>query len=133
MIYLDASALVTYVLKRPNVVELREFLADHAEFRGATSIVGLVETVRNCDRAGSFPYLMAQLLHDYDELQVTSEIRDRAADLPGGLKALDAIHVATAEVLGAELVAFITYDRKLATVARSRGLPVASPGMKSWD
>lgn len=130
MIYLDASALVTYVLKRPNVVELREFLVDHAEFRGATSVVGLVETVRNCDRAGSFPHLMAQLLDDYDELQLSSEIRDRAADLPGGLKALDAIHLATAEMLGESLVWFITYDRKLATVARSRGLPVASPGMK---
>lgn len=133
MIYLDASGLITLVTERPNVAELDDFLAAHAEFRGVTSTVGLVETVRNCDRAGSFPHLMAQLLHDYDELQVTSEIRDRAADLPGGLKALDAIHVATAEVLGAELVAFITYDRQMGNVARSRGLPVASPGMKSWD
>lgn len=131
MIYLDASALVTYVLERPNVIELREFLADHAEFTAATSTVGFVETVRNCDRAGSFPHLMAQLLHDYDELQVTSEVRDQAANLPGGLKALDAIHVATAESLGEDLMWFVSYDRHMATVARSRGLPAASPGMES--
>ncbi|MGH3523595.1 MAG: hypothetical protein ACRDU4_12425 [Mycobacterium sp.] len=81
MIYFDASALVTYVLERPNVVELREFLVAHSELRGATSTVGLVETVRNCDRAGSFPHLMVQLLRDYDELQVTSEIRDRRSCL----------------------------------------------------
>lgn len=127
MIYLDASALVTYVLERPNVVELREFLAAHSELRGVTSTAGLVEAVRNCDRAGSFPGLMAQLLRDYDELQLTSEIRDRAAQLPGRLKTLDAIHVATAETLGEELTSFVTYDRRLANIARSRGLPVASP------
>ncbi|MGH3523594.1 MAG: hypothetical protein ACRDU4_12420 [Mycobacterium sp.] len=45
---------------------------------------------------------------------------------------MDAIHVATAETLGEDLVSFITYDRRLATVALSRGLPVASPGMESW-
>lgn len=127
MIYLDASALVTYVLGRPNVVELREFLVARPELRGATSTVGLVETVRNCDHAGSFPGLLGQLLRDYDEIQLTSEIRDRAADLPGRLKASDAIHLATAEMLGEDLVAFVTYDRRLADVARSRGLPVASP------
>ncbi|MGH3969460.1 MAG: type II toxin-antitoxin system VapC family toxin [Mycobacterium sp.] len=133
MIYLDASALVTYVTGRSHVVALRAFLAAHAELRGATSTVGLVETVRNCDRAGSFPHLMAQLLRDYDELQVTSEVRDSAAQLPGRLKAVDAIHVATAETLAQDLVWFVTYDRQLAAIARSRGLPVASPGMESWQ
>ena len=79
---------------------------------------------------GSFPNLMGRLLRDYDDLQVTAEIRDRAANLPGRLKALDAIHVATAEALGKDLISFITYDRAMANVARSRGLPVASPGME---
>jgi predicted nucleic acid-binding protein len=131
VIYLDASALVTYVLERPNVVELRAFFADHTGLRLATNTVGLVETVRNCDRFGSFPNLMAELLRDYDELQLTAEIRDRAADLPGGLKASDAIHVATAETLGEDLTALVSYDRQLIGVARSRGLPVVSPGMGS--
>lgn len=131
MIYLDASALVTYVLERPNVIALREFLAAHARFRGATSTIGLVETVRNCDRCGGFPNLMAQLRRDYDELTVTAQVRDRAAEQPGGVKALDAIHLATAELLGDDLVWFVTYDRQLAAVAKSRGLPVASPGVKA--
>jgi uncharacterized protein len=68
------------------------------------------------------------LLRDYDEFEMTTEIRDRAANLPGRLKALGAIHVATAETLGDELISFVTYDRTMATVARSRGLPVASTG-----
>ena len=48
---------------------------------------------------------------------MTAEIRDRAANLPGGLTTLDAIHVATAEALGGELISFITYDRRMANVA----------------
>ncbi len=77
---------------------------------------------------GNFPNLMFQLVREYGELEITSEIRDRAANVPGGLKALDAIHIASAETLGEELITFVTYDRHLATVARARGLPVASPG-----
>lgn len=128
MIYLDASALVTYVTGRPNFSELQNFLIARSAFRGVTSTVGLIETVRNCDRIGSFPDLMTQLLREYAELHVTGEIRDRAATVQGGLKVLDAIHLATAETLGEDLIAFVTYDRRLAAVARSRGLPVASPG-----
>jgi len=128
MIYLDASALVTNVLKRAHVWALRAHLREHAAAKLVTSTVGLIETVRNCDRVGSFPNLMGQLLRDYTEFELTAEIRDRAAQLPGRIKALDAIHVATAEMLGEELISFITYDRRMAHVARSRELPVASPG-----
>ncbi|WP_428342175.1 type II toxin-antitoxin system VapC family toxin [Mycobacterium sp.] len=129
MLYLDASAIITYVLKRSNVASLCAYLRDHEDAAMATSTVGLIETVRTCDRVGSFPNLMAQLLGDYGELAVTDDIRDRAANLPGGLKTLDAIHVATAETLGPDLITFITYDRRMANVAQSRGLPVASPGV----
>ena len=95
----------------------------------ATSTVGLVETVRACDAMGDFPNLMAQLLRDYTELRLTTNIRDRAADLPGGLRALDAIHVATAETLADDLISLISYDKKMLELATSRGIPVASPGM----
>lgn len=127
MIYCDASALITLVTGRPNAAELHVFLESHPGRPMVTSTVGLVETVRNCSRVGDFPNLMTQLLRDYDELALTAEIRDRAADLPGTLKALDAIHVATAETLGEELTWFVTYDRRLTYAARSRGLPVESP------
>jgi uncharacterized protein len=130
VIYLDASAMVTYVVRRPNFSELYEFVKSRSGVRMASSTVGLIETVRNCDRMGSFPNLMSQLLRDYSELEVTAQIRNTAAQLPGRLKASDAIHVATAEVLGAELISFVTYDRQMASVARARGLPVASPGAK---
>ena len=48
------------------------------------------------------------------------------------LRSLDAIHLATAQVLtnesGTELLAFVTYDRRLLDAAKATGLPTASPG-----
>ncbi|RQX05868.1 hypothetical protein DLJ58_25050 [Micromonospora arida] len=48
------------------------------------------------------------------------------------LRSLDAIHLAIAQVLtnesGAELVAFVTYGRRLLDAAKAAGLPTASPG-----
>jgi len=123
--------MVTYVVRRANFAELHEFVRSRPGVRMASSTVGLIETVRNCDRMGSFPNLMSNLLREYSEFEVTAQIRNQAAQLPGGLKTLDAIHVATAEAMGEVLMSFVTYDRRMATLARSRGLPVASPGMKA--
>lgn len=129
MIYLDASALVTYVTERSNYRELYAFLAGHPAVRGVTSTIGLIETVRNCDRVGSFPNLMTQLRREYSEMRITAEIRDRAANLSGGLTTLDSIHVVTAESLAENLTSLVTYDRRMAAAARSLGLPVVSPGL----
>lgn len=129
MIYLDASALVTYITQRPNFDALHRYLRSHPGTLIATSTVGIIEAVRNCDRVGDFPNLMAQLVRDYTELRLTNEIRDRAANLPGGLRTLDAIHVATAETLADDLISLISYDKKMLDLATSRGIPVASPGM----
>ena len=52
-----------------------------------------------------------------------------AAVLPGKhLRSLDALHLATARMLGQTLTQFITYDKRLARAARDAGLPVVTPG-----
>jgi predicted nucleic acid-binding protein len=43
------------------------------------------------------------------------------------LRSLDAIHLATALLLGRLGVAIVTYDHRLAAAASSAGLPVAAP------
>jgi uncharacterized protein len=129
VIYLDASAVITYVTQRPHFHALDEYLRARPGLEVATSTVGFVETVRICDRIGEYPHLLPQLLRDYTELRLTDDIRDRAATLPGGLPALDALHLATAEALADELTCLISYDKRMLDVANTRGLPVASPGM----
>ncbi|HEV2780570.1 MAG TPA: type II toxin-antitoxin system VapC family toxin [Actinophytocola sp.] len=130
MIYVDSSALITLVVGRQHVKALRAFLDSHPTERTSTSTIGLIETVRTCDRLGTYPNLMRQLRHDHAEMPVTSRIRDAAADVPGLIRSLDAIHVATAELLGPELTALVTYDNRMAKVARDLGLTVAMPGME---
>jgi uncharacterized protein len=49
---------------------------------------------------------------------------------PQEVEPLDAVHVASASLLGSELIAVVTYDQRMADAARGSGLPVAMPGMK---
>lgn len=129
MIYLDASALVTAVVGRVNAGPLRTFLDSTPEPTG-TSTIGFIETVRACDRVGSFPSLMMTLLTDHEEIYLSDEVRDDASRLPGSLRSLDAIHVASSALLGSELTALVTYDHRMADAARAAGLPITMPGME---
>ncbi len=129
MIYLDASALVTLVTGRPYAGELRGFLAQSPEMPMGTSTIGFIETVRTLDRVGSYPTALQDLLTDFAEILVTDEIRDAAATLPGSIRTLDAIHIASAQVIGDALAFLVSYDKRMLDVAHSVGIPVAAPGM----
>ncbi len=129
MIYLDASALVTLISGRPYAADLTAFLAGRPGMPMATSTIGLVETVRTLDRVGAYPNLMAELVLTFTEILVTEEVRDHAAALPAGVRTLDAVHIASAQIAGDALDTLLTYDRRMFDVARSVGLPVAAPGM----
>jgi predicted nucleic acid-binding protein len=129
VIYLDASALVTLVTGRPYARELREFLAQSPEMPMGTSTIGFIETVRTLDRVGSYPTAMQDLLADFSEILVTDEIRDAAASLPGGVRTLDAVHIASAQTIGDALAFLVSYDKRMLDIAHSVGIPVAAPGM----
>lgn len=131
MIYLDASALVTLVTGRPHARELRDFLGQVPEMPMGTSTIGFIETVRALDRVGSYPTAMADLLADFTEILVTEEIRDAAANLPGGIRTLDTVHVASAQAIGDALAYLVSYDKRMLDIAHSVGVPTAAPGMSS--
>jgi len=129
VIYLDASALVTWVARRQYVVALEKFVGKGVT-QTCTSTVGLVETVRTCTRLGNFPRLMATLLDDHVQIPLSDQVRDAAANFAGPVRSLDAIHIASAELLGSELTALVTYDKRMAKAASNAGLPVETPGMQ---
>lgn len=129
MIYLDASALVTLLARRTYAKELREFLDSRPVMPMATSTLGFVETVRTMDRVGDYPDLMRDLVSGFTEILLTEEVRDAAAHLPGALRTLDAIHVASAQLLGDSLDTLVTYDRRMLDIARTEGLPAEAPGL----
>lgn len=47
---------------------------------------------------------------------------------PPSVRTLDAIHLASALLVGADLAAFVTYDRRLFAAAAAAGLPALAPG-----
>jgi predicted nucleic acid-binding protein len=81
------------------------------------------------DRIGVYPDLMRDLVAGFTEILLTEEVRDAAAHLPGGLRTLDAVHVASAQILGDSLDTLLTYDRRMLEVAQAAGLPAEAPGL----
>jgi hypothetical protein len=76
----------------------------------------------------ALPAVPATLARFY-RLEIDATARSSAAALAEpDLRTLDAIHVATAVGMGADLQAFVTYDQCLLQTAAELGLPVASPG-----
>jgi predicted nucleic acid-binding protein len=131
VIYLDASALITLVSGRPYASELRDYLAARPGIPMGTSTVGFVETVRTLDRIGDYPTAMRDLIGAFTEVLVTDEVRDAAAALPSGVRTLDAIHIASAQIVGPVLNSLVTYDKRMLNVASSVGLPTTAPGLDS--
>ena len=63
------------------------------------------------------------------QLALDPELLDQAATLAPAarLRSLDAVHLASAQVLGADLEALVTYDHRMEEAATALGLPVAAP------
>jgi predicted nucleic acid-binding protein len=60
-------------------------------------------------------------------IELSRDLLDTAATLPGPLRSLDSIHLAAAQTLGSDLGALVTYDQRLAQAAGRMGMTVESP------
>lgn len=129
MIYMDTSALVTWMTRRNHWAGLDAFLQQRITQPLATGTLGFVESVRTLDLMGRFPKAMDDLDARVTEILLTREVRDGAALLVGRLRTLDAIHVAGALSPRDDLTALVTYDRRVLETARAEGLPAHAPGM----
>lgn len=125
--YLDASALFKLVVTEPESEALRE--AVRAWPRRVTSRLAVVELIRSVRRADPGREAAARrLLGGVTLLVDTNRVLVGATQLePQTLRALDAIHVATALRVRAVLSAFVSYDQRQLEAADALGLPVASP------
>jgi predicted nucleic acid-binding protein len=62
-------------------------------------------------------------------IAISDDVLDAAGRLPPGtLRSLDAIHLATAVLLGSDLGSLLTYDRRMRETATAMGMTAASPG-----
>jgi predicted nucleic acid-binding protein len=134
--YLDASALVKILLREADEDDAR--LLWRAAGRRATSVVAYVEAsaaISAAVRDGRLGEAAARRRRaeldrrweEVDPVGLDDDLLRMAGDVANeaGLRALDAIHLATALYLGLPTVLFVTWDGRLAASAARLGLAVA--------
>ena len=129
MIAFDSSALFKLIIDEAESAALHAWVSDRPDTPWVASELCRVELVRAVMRADpeAVPEVHA-LLAGFDVQTMSYRVLSAAAVLPPPtLRALDALHLASALVSADALDAFVVYDDRLADAARSRGLPVIAP------
>ena len=129
MIYLESSALLKLLFREAETDALRQWLSARFDFPLFTSDLAKVETIRVCRRLDEGVLSAARaLLATLDYVPLTAGLIERAGTVGNPtLRSLDAIHLVSALSVGAELSAFVAYDRRLQAAARDENLPVVAP------
>ena len=123
--YFDSSAIAKLTQLERESQALIDFL-DERRVEASTSILAEVEVMRALRRNGLND---AAALRGFYLLQFDADVRHEAVRLGSPqLRAIDAIHVATALGIGDKELEFITYDDRQAEAARAAGLKVVQPG-----
>ncbi|MGI8425311.1 MAG: type II toxin-antitoxin system VapC family toxin [Actinomycetota bacterium] len=125
--YLDSSAIVKLVVREPESLALRHFLRKKDPLVSSTlartevrrALLQLGETALNRD---------GEVFARIDLIRVNDKILSLAGTLmPPELRSLDAIHLATARLLGSDLARFVAYDDRLRSAASDAGWKVFAP------
>lgn len=134
MIYLDSSAVVKLVRWERYTEELVAWLNTRRNSALVSSCLVEVEVPRAIRRydPSALPSVSSTISRLY-RVEINAEVRARAAVYQDQLlRSLDAIHLATAEMLAAqlnELEAVVAYDERLLSAATTRGLAAIGPGL----
>lgn len=125
--YLDSSAIVKLVVREPESEALRAFVRKRISIASALVRTEVIRAVQPHGQAAVSAARAA--LVPIRLVRITEGILDDAATLqPSSLRSPDAIHLATARLLGDELAEFVAYDKRLLDAARTTGFSTASPG-----
>jgi predicted nucleic acid-binding protein len=129
-LYLDSSALVKLVQRGIESNPLRRYLRRHPGDSHVTSALARVEVVRAVAAGGpdAISHARRQLAR-VDLINLDRDLLDDAATLAPDtmLRSLDAIHLASARLLGADLRAVVSYDRRMQSAAGALGIAVEAP------
>jgi len=125
--YLDSSVIVKLVQAAPESAALRRYIRRH-RIR-VSSALARTEVSR-----ALLPYGPEAVRRGRQVLSAIELVRvdDRVLNLAGelqlpALRSLDAIHLATARVLGGSLGRIVTYDERMQAAARTLGFRIAAP------
>jgi uncharacterized protein len=130
LIYFDTSAVVKLVVPEPETLALQTWIAaQRAQQTFASSQLLRIELLRTVRRTAPTYLMQAELvLSAFALLRMDDNVVAAAEKLPPSvLRSLDAIHLASAQLLQANLTAFVTYDTRLGAAAATLGLNVYAP------
>lgn len=125
--YVDSSAIVKLAVREPESDALRRHLRGRRAL--VSSALARAEVLRAL-LAGGEPALVAgrRVLRRVDLVRVNDRVLNAAgALLPIEVRSLDAIHLATAQLLGSDVHHLVTYDDRMAESARLLGIKTATP------
>lgn len=126
--YIDTSALIKTLVDEAESDALSRWLQYHQQL--AACDITRVEAARaiRASTPEALP-LLRVLMGELVMIRLDDNIYETAATLdPPSLRSLDAIHLASALSIGADLAGILTYDARMTRGARSLGLHVESPG-----
>ncbi|MGO8958890.1 MAG: type II toxin-antitoxin system VapC family toxin [Streptosporangiaceae bacterium] len=127
--YADTSAVIKLLAEEAHSKAFAEFYDTDPHGEWVSSALLRIELTRAVLRA--MPALLpdaCDLLLAFSYVAIDDDVVDGAMNEPDrGLRSLDAVHLATARILGPDLDAFITYDDRLGRAAQDAGLVVVCP------
>jgi uncharacterized protein len=126
-IYLDSSAIVKLAVDEPESAALQRHLRGRRPL--ISSALARAEVLRALMPQGEVGIARGRAVLSRMLVQrINDRILNVAGSLqPNSLRALDAIHLATAIGLGRDLGQIVTYDERMAEGARQLGLKPVSP------
>jgi len=131
--YVDTSAALKLLAEEEHSRAFAAFYDSSGGASWVSSALLRIEMTRTVAR--TWPALAPdarELLRAFDYITVDDDIVESAMSEPDRLlRSLDAIHLATARVLGTDLTAFATYDARLGDAARDAGMEVLAPADSS--
>jgi uncharacterized protein len=129
MIYIDTSAAAKLVHAEAESQALAVFLVERIDVPLVSSTLLYPELVRAVARhRPELGNRAAALTQRIMQVPLSQEIVTDAATIGTPLlRTLDALHLATAATVAAELEGFLTYDKRLAEAASALGLEVYAP------
>lgn len=125
--YLDSSAIVKLVVQEPESQALRAYLRRRRPM--VSSALARAEVTRAVLPLGPSAVKRSRdVLQSIDLIRVNNRVLATAGTLePPELRTLDAIHLATAVLLGDSMARLVCYDDRLAHAAEALGWKVDSP------
>jgi predicted nucleic acid-binding protein len=127
--YVDTSAALKLLVEESHSMAFAEYYDRAASATWVSSALLRIEVMRTVTRV--FPAVLPEareLLLAFDFISIDDDVVDAAMNEPDRmLRSLDAIHLATARLLGADLAGLVTYDDRLASAGKDAGFEIISP------